>query len=1083
MIDAAMSLSPDFISELKRCFRGDVLTDSASRILYSTDASLYQMMPLGVAVPQTQDDLVCAVELAAKYRIPILPRGGGSSLAGQAIGPALVLDTSRWLNKIVEINPEAQTATVEPGVVLARLNAVAARQGLQYGPDPASAERATMGGVIANNATGAHSILYGMSADHIVSADVILSDGSLAVFGEIDPGAERRTKSEVEARILETIHTIRQSHADEIRARWPKTWRNSAGYRLNYLLPWSPATPPQWGDAPYPPGTDYSRQSVLRLRATPSAQDLQPSTLRQAQGGAFNLSTLLAGSEGTLAVIRAATVRLVRKPAHTILGVLAYESIAAACDDVPRLLALRPSAVELIPQMLIRLARAVPAYAAQLAWVRGDPSALLVVEFSGETGEGLRERVQALGAEVVIAESREEQARVWSVRKVGLGILDSGPGPKRPVAFIEDCAIPVENLGTFVRELDKILAAHGTIGAYYAHASAGTLHVRPLLDLRTGDGVRSLRSIAEATLALTLRLDGAMSSEHGDGLLRSEFLEATYGPELVEAMRALKRAADPHNLLNPGKILDTPPLDSHLRYGADYRSEGWDSSLDFSAQGGLTGAIEQCNGAGVCRKTLSAVEGGGVMCPSFQATGIEMFSTRGRANLMRALVSAKPAPPPEAEVKRALDLCLACKGCKSECPSGVDVAKLKYAYLERYYRSHPRPLRDYLFAYIGLFGALIYKTRTAAPINALLRLPLVRKIINPILRISAERPLPHFGSPLPNRIRLSASPVADSPQPDSVKLSDSTLSLVNASTFQLETVLYLPDAFTRHFEPEIEAAALSLLRAAGIRLIEIPLLGAGRTLISKGFLKEARAHHLKLLDAIRRLDPAGELPILGIEPSELYTLKDELRDLVPAERRGEANAIAVRAFLVDEFLIRKAPGHKKERVANLFMPSPERSEPIGERSRRADIENAWPIAPETVLRLQATPSAQDLQPFNLTPETVLLHSHCYQKAQPPAPDGFPVGQAATAAFLRALGFEVEIIPSGCCGMAGAFGYEKEHYEVSMAVGELVLLPSIRKASLETHIAAPGASCRAQIADGAQRAADHPLVIAAARLRV
>jgi Fe-S oxidoreductase len=892
-----------------------------------------------------------------------------------------------------------------------------------------------------------------MSADHIFSADVILSDGSLATWGELDSLILDTGYSKIDSRysildtrisnnesripnhqsqILQAIASIRTTHADEIRARWPKTWRNSAGYRLNYLLPWSPATPPQWGNTPYPPIT-----SPL----TPDTSPLIPS---------FNLSTLLAGSEGTLAVIRAATVRLVRKPPHTILGVLAYDSIAAACDDVPRLLALRPSAVELIPQMLIRLARAVPAYAAQLAWVRGDPSALLVVEFSGETGEGLRERAQALGAEVVIAESREEQSRVWNVRKVGLGILDSGPGPKRPVAFIEDCAIPVENLGTFVRELDKILAAHGTIGAYYAHASAGTLHVRPLLDLRSGEGVRSLRSIAEATLVLTLQLGGAMSSEHGDGLVRSEFLEATYGPALVEAMRAIKRAADPHNLLNPGKILDTPPLDTHLRYGTDYRSEGWQSTLDFTSQGGLVGAIEQCNGAGVCRKTLSVVEGGGVMCPSFQATGIEMFSTRGRANLMRALVSAKPAPPPEAEVKHALDLCLACKGCKSECPSGVDIAKLKYAFLERYYRSHRRPLRDYLFAHIGLLGALIYKTRTAVPVNALLRLSLVRKIINPILEISAERPLPQFSSPPPNRIRLSASPAADSPQFAFVNASASPLT---SDTSSPETVLYLPDAFTRHFEPEIEGAALSILQAAGIRLIEIPLLGAGRTLISKGFLKEARVHHLKLLDAIHRLDPRGELPILGIEPSELYTLKDELRDLVPAERRPEATAIAARAFLIDEFLIRNSPSAQKQRVANL-------------------LTNISPVNQQ--------PNTAHLAPDTSMPGTVLLHGHCYQKAQPPAPDGFPVGQAATAAFLRALGFEVEIVPSGCCGMAGAFGYEKEHYDVSMAVGELVLLPIVRNVSPKTQIAAPGASCRAQIADGTRRAADHPLVIAATR---
>ncbi|MCG2786984.1 MAG: FAD-binding protein [Anaerolineae bacterium] len=1026
-----MTLAPDLISELKRHFRGEVLTDSASRILYSTDASIYQMMPLGVAVPRTQDDLICALELAAKYRIPILPRGGGSSLAGQAIGSALVLDTSRYLNKIVEINPEAGTATVEPGVVLARLNAAAGRHGLQYGPDPASAERATMGGVIANNATGAHSILYGMSADHILSADVILSDGSLATFGEIDPSAERRTKSEVEARILESIFSIRDNNEEEIRARWPKTWRNSAGYRLNYLLPWSPATPPQWGNTSYPPSSPERSEPIgERSRRTP-----------------FNLAPLLAGSEGTLAVIRSATVRLVRKPAHTILGVLSYESIAAACDDVPRLLALQPSAVELVPQMLIRLARAVPAYAAQLAWVRGDPSALLVVEFSGETADGLRERVQALGADVVIAESREDQARVWNVRKVGLGILDSGPGPKRPVAFIEDCAIPVENLGAFVRELDKILAAHGTIGAYYAHASAGTLHVRPLLDLRTGQGVSSLRSIAEATLALTLRLGGAMSSEHGDGLLRSEFLEATYGPTLVEAMRALKQAADPHNLLNPGKILDTPPMDSHLRYGQDYHSEGWASSLDFSAQGGLTGAIEQCNGAGVCRKD------GGVMCPSFQATGVEMFSTRGRANLMRALVSARAEAPSEADVKQALDLCLACKGCKSECPSGVDIAKLKYAFLERYYRNHHRPLRDYLFAHIGALGALVAVLRLGRPLNAVMATRFVRKIIDPLFGINEKRPLPRFG--------LSSKSSTFNPSTSSgqaVQRLNLTPDTSSPEASSPETVLYLPDAFTRHFEPEIESVALSLLDAAGINLIEIPLLGAGRTLISKGFLPEVRTHHLKLLDAIRSLDPRGELPILGIEPSELYTLKDELRDLVPAERRPEATAIAARAFLVDEFLIRNSPGAQSQRVASIISPSPERSDPIGERSRRAY-----------------------LTPGTSTPDPVLLHGHCYQKAQSPAPDGFPVGQAATAAFLRALGFEVEIVPSGCCGMAGAFGYEKEHYEVSMAVGELVLLPTVRAASPETQIAAPGASCRAQIADGASRAADHPLVIAAKKL--
>ncbi len=1001
-LSTLMSLPADLLSELNRHFRGEILTDTASRILYSTDASIYQMMPLGVAVPKSQEDLICAIELAAKYHIPVLARGAGSSLAGQAIGPALILDTSRYLNRILDINPESASAQVEPGVILASLNRAAAQYGLQYGPDPASAERATLGGVIANNATGAHSILYGMSADHILAAEVILSDGSLTTFAETSSSVGPRPKSEVEARLLEAVSNIRNHHQDEIRARWPQSWRNSAGYRLNYLLPWSPSQPPQWNSPPYPAA--------------------QPAT--------FNLATLLAGSEGTLAVIRAATVRLVHKPSHTILGVLSYASIAAACDDVPRLLSFQPSAVELVPQMLINLARAVPAYASQLDWVQGNPAALLVVEFSGESPEGLLKSVERLGPQAHIAQSRTDQAKVWNVRKVGLGLFDSGPGPNRPVAFIEDCAIPVENLGHFVRELDKILVAHHTTAAYYAHASAGTLHIRPLLDLRTGAGVRALRTISEATLALTLRLGGAMSSEHGDGVLRAEFLEATYGASLVEAMRSLKRAADPHNLLNPGKILDAPPMDTQLRYGSEYRSQAWPTSLNFATQGGLTGAIEQCNGAGVCRKQ------DGVMCPSFQATGLEMFSTRGRANLMRALISSQPETPPAADLKLALDLCLACKGCKSECPSGVDVAKLKYAYLEHYYRRHPRPLRDYLFGHIGAVGAIVAKLHLGKLANVLAAAPLLRKIIDPLLQIDEKRPLPRFGTSRPRSLQLLAASGADSPEP-----------------VPHETVLFLPDAFTRHFEPEIESAALSLLQAAGIRLIEIPVLGAARPLISKGFLPAAQRHLLALLNAIQRLDPTGVLPILGLEPSELYTLKDELRDLVPAERRPEAIAVARRAFLVDEFFIRNAPDAHDKRVANMLTSLISSS------------------APADGAELAGSP--------------VLLHGHCYQKAQPPAPDGFPVGQAATAEFLRAFGYEVQIIASGCCGMAGAFGYEKEHYPVSLAVGELALFPAVRKACLESPfvtISAAGASCRAQIADGAEAVAQHPLVLAVAALR-
>ena len=979
------SLNPDFIAELRKHFRGEIRSDLATRILYSTDASIYQIEPLGVIIPKTQDDLRAAVELAAKYRIPILPRGAGSSLAGQAIGEALILDCSRWLDKLVDIDPEARTATVEPGLVLSKLNAAAAKYNLMFGPDPASAERATMGGVIGNNATGAHSILYGMTADHLISADVIQADGNLATWGVLANGIEQPT-------IALTALEIREKYTDAIKQNYPRSWRNSAGYRLNYLLPWSATTPPQWIGERYP-------------------ANLQPST--------FNLAHLLAGSEGTLAVIRRATVNLVPKLAYMILGVLAYESNAAACDDVPRLLEFNPTAIELIPQMLIRLAKGVPAYASQVGWVRGDPAALLVVEFSGSRPEILKEAVKALGPDAVVAESREEQARIWAVRKVGLGIFDSRPADARPVAFIEDCAIPVDRLGEFVREMERILAEHDTYGAFYAHASAGCLHIRSILNLKSGEGRRALRSIAEATFAMTLRLGGAMASEHGDGIARAEFLERTYGAEIVEAMRLLKGAADPHNLLNPGKMLDAPPMDTHLRYGEEYRGQGWIPALDFSRNNELAGAIEHCNGQGVCRKDS------GVMCPSFQATREEVNSTRGRANLLRAMISSQQLTSQNRKLGienaafQALDLCLACKGCKAECPSGVDMAKLKYEFQHEYYKSHSRKLRDYLFAYIGLlaqFGAPFGRIA-----NWMLSHTFVRKMINPVFGLASQRNLPRLAS---------------------VK-SDSQIQKPD-NEYQ-ETILLLRDTFTHYFEPEIEQAVLNVLAACRIRVKFLPYFGAGRTLISKGFIEPARRHAERILEAVQKLDPNGQLPVLGIEPSELYTLRDEFLDLLPGKRK-EVENLAKRAWLVDEFLVRPMNDDKNN-------------------------------------KLRVTTVLQDNITDN-SPQRIILHGHCYQKAQPPAPDGFPVGQLASVELLRTFGYEVEIVSSGCCGMSGAFGYEAEHYDLSMQVGELALLPAVRVATRDGFgVSAVGTSCRSQILDGTGVAAEHPLIIVENRLRL
>ncbi len=995
-------MHPDFLTELRKHFSGDVRTDAASRVLYATDASIYQIEPLGVALPRSQDDLHAAVELAAKYNVPILPRGGGSSLAGQAIGQALILDLSRHLNHIIEINPEARTATVEPGVVLAHLNRAAAKHGLQFGPDPASAERATLGGVIGNNATGAHSITYGMTADHLLAADVILADGALATLGEVtlaratqiaadarpDSGADFSLNvalpgspgaaAEREASLYAAALHIRARYAQAIQAAYPKTWRNSAGYRLNTLLPWSPARPPQWQGANYPP--------------------IRP--------GMLNLAPLLAGSEGTLAIIRRATLNLVPKPPYTVLAVLGYPSVAAACDDVPRLLNMAPAAIELIPRMLVELARGVPAYARQVDFVDGDPGALLVVEFAGDDQAALTAQARALGPDVRVVIAPQAQARIWNVRKVGLGIFDSSPTAARPIAFIEDCAIPVEQLGHFVREVERILAHYDTTAAFYAHASAGCLHIRPLVDLRTGQGVRHLRAIAQETLALTLRLGGAMSSEHGDGLARSEWLAETYGPEVMDAFRLLKRAADPRHILNPHNLLNAPPMDTHLRYGPDYHAQGWDSPLSFARQGGLARAIEQCNGQGVCRKD------GGVMCPSFQATREEMYATRGRANLLRAMIRRGAGNLPPEQVKPALDLCLACKGCQAECPSGVDMAKLKYAFLHQYHKTHARPLRDYLFGYIHVLVPLPARLGLGGLFNWVSGQTWARRALQSVFGIAAQRPLPQFG-------KRSKTPTLNRPD-----------------TPAIETALYLPDAFTRYFEPGIERAALQVLAACQVRVLPLRALGAGRTLLSKGFLDAARQHAERLLDDIRRLDPHGALPVIGLEPAELYTLRDDLRDLLPA-RADEIASLAARAWMLDEYLLRPGPN--------------------------------------------GAPRINRLRLLN-TPLSVALHGHCYQKAQPPAPDGLPTGQAASVALLQAAGCQVQVVDSGCCGMAGAFGYEAEHYAVSMQIGERSLLPAARQAVQDGRtLAAAGASCRSQIADGAGAAACHPIVILAERL--
>lgn len=1002
---------PDLFQDLGRVLGEPSLArnDLATRILYSTDASIYQHEPLGVVFPRQADDLQAIVETCAAYAVPLLARGSGSSLAGQAIGPALIVDCSRYLNKILSIEPESRTAWVEPGVILNALNQAAGKHGLGFGPDPASAERASLGGCIANNAAGAHSIRYGMAADHLLAAQVILADGSPARFEELDLAQVERLarrdpfrmeQAERLSAIARAALEIRAEQAEAIRQHWPRTWRCASGYALNYLLPWTASRPPQWNATDYPP--------------------LSP--------GRINLAHLLAGSEGTLAVIQRLQLKLVPLPAESVLVVLAYPELAAACEAVAGILENAPSAVELIPYSLVRLARSLPAYAAQLGVLaplaalggslEDGRGALLAVEFSGGAGEALASARNFLASGEIPASSSlllersAEQRQVWAVRKVGLGILLSRAGDRKPWAFIEDLAVPVESLGEFVRAMEKIVAAYGTHSEIYAHASAGCLHIRPLVDLKTVRGVADLRGIAAEAVRLALRLGGSVSGEHGDGQARSEWLEQMFGSELVGAFRKLKLAADPLGLLNPGKIVSLdasqplPRMDSDLRFGPDYRAQPWQSQFSFANQGGLAGAIEQCNGAGVCRKAE------GVMCPSFQASGEEMHSTRGRANLLRALISGRFPEPAVGEetVHTALDLCLACKGCKAECPSAVDVARLRYEFIDHYYESHRRPLRDYLFGYIERLARL---GQAFAPLaNPLLESKTLGGLRQGLLGIARQRSLPGLsrrslrGLWAAEQTRLPQRPVQ-------------------------EQVLFLSDPFSEYFHPAAGLAALRLLHAAGCQAQILPVIGSGRTLISKGFLKAARRQAEQVFQAIQALDPAGRLAVIGVEPSEILTLRDEYLDFFPGQAAYES--LAERAWMIDEFLLRPGP----DGAPRLLR--------IDEHHRR-----------------------------KMPTEKVLLHGHCYQKAQPPAPDGLPGGVGATVRLLQAWGYPVETIEAGCCGMAGAFGYEHEHYALSQQVAELSLLPAIRQAGPGCLVATPGVSCQAQIKDFTNQIVFHPI---------
>ncbi len=968
---------PDFLHELGKRVAGELRTDAYSRVFYSTDASIYQVEPFGVLIPRTSEDLHAAVELAAQYQIPLLPRGAGSSLAGQAVNQALVMDTTRHLDQVLEVNREERWVRLQPGLVLDELNLYLRPYGLQFGPDPASSNRASLGGIVSNNSTGAHSILYGMTADHVLEMDVILSDGTRTRFGPLAEHelAQKRQAPGLEGEIYRKIHDLTRRGAPAIRAGTPRHWRRCGGYNLDRFVE----------------GTSF----------------------RWPRDPRFNLAKLVSGAEGTLAVITEIKLNLVPRPQRTAVGIVHFASLKEALSAVPLILEIEPSAVELIDHIGLTNCRKVPEYARLLAaFLQGDPNCVLITEFYGQNEAELRSRLDRLddhlrrhraGQGITRVLDPQEQARVWKVRKVALGFLMSVKGDYKPIPFIEDAAVPVEYLADYILQIERFCHDLGTEVGYYAHASAGCLHVRPLINTKIASDIQKMPAIMQFSVELLGEYGGSLSSEHGDGRARSWINQHFFGPELYALYRQTKQAFDPHNLLNPGNIVDAGPMTENLRYGTDYRATPIETFLDFSDDLGFDRAIENCSGVGVCRKKTT-----GTMCPSFMVTREEEHSTRGRANALRAALSGA-LPHAEFTSERmyqVMDLCVECKACKAECPSAVDMAKIKFEFLAQYYRTHRVPLRSRLFADIA--RASRFSSGVLAPVvNRLIGSRPARWGLQQI-GISPRRGLPRFARQPFTRWFAKRSQV------------ESPRSKVSG---QPATVVLFNDTFNTYQHPEVARAAVEVLEAAGFEVV-LPGHGCcGRPMISKGLLEQARG---AARDTVARLYPyaAQGIPIVGLEPSCLLTLRDEYLYLLPGDERPPK--IAAHSLLFEEFIAR--------------------------------------LAEEGRLHLA----------FEREEKHILLHGHCHQKSL--------VGMGPSKRTLSLPGYSVEEVDSGCCGMAGSFGYEAEHYEISMAMAERRLLPAVRQQPAETLIVAAGVSCRAQIEHGTGRKALHPAQVLQSALK-
>jgi len=950
MLDSSTSLERRLKENLGGRLEGYFRTDPASRALWSTDGSIYLRRPVGVVVARSEEDVRQALAAARALGLSITPRGTGTSLAGQATAPGITLDTS-LMQRVIEVDHDGRRCSVEPGVIQAELNGLVEPHGLVFGADTSTADVATLGGMVGNNAAGMRSLVYGMTADQILGLRCVLASGETVELKPLprDEAERRARRGGTEARLLKNALVVGERYKNEIRRRFPELIRRVSGYGLDALI--------------------------------------DPDTV--------DLTRLVCGSEGTLAVITRGDFRLQELPPARAMASIEFDSLAASARATVELLKESPSAIELLDDVAIGRARATPAYKGSTRFVRGEPKAVLIVEWSGtqeeldERFEGLDELAERVGARVAVPlRTKEEMAQTGKLRKSILPLLLGTTDKEKPVAFVEDAAVPADRLEEFVVRFEEIVEENDTWACFYGHASVGTLHVRPALDTSDPEGVKRMRRIAEEVAGLVNELGGSISGEHGDGLSRSEFLERMYGPEILRAFSEIKRAWDPEGVLNPGVIVDPHPMNRQLRIGPGRKRLPVGTNLDFTDQGGFASAVELCNGSGFCRKKNT-----GTMCPSYMVTLDEQDTTRARANMLRSVLDGT-LPPEELtgeKMKEVMDLCVGCKACKAECPSQVDVASMKTEVLNQMGQKHGFSLLQKATGNIR--QGLALAALVPSLYNAITNTRLARRAAA-VAGVDPRRSLPKVTMKTFSR-RFSELPQG---------VGSTEIALFN-------------DTFTEYQWPEIGIGAVHLFAAAGARVHLPGVVCCGRPMLSAGLVDEARENARRNLDLLMPLVERG-IPLVGLEPSCILTLRDDYRKLLPNDERVEELAEATRLF--------------EEALLELDVELP--------------LRGGSPV---------------------------LLHGHCHQKAL--------VGTGPTEEVLAlAPGTKVTVVDSGCCGMAGQFGYEKGHYEVSIKMGERRLFPAVREAN-ESVVVAPGTSCREQILGGTGRRAQHPAEYLAARL--